>query len=105
MGLADDLLLVPADDIDYRGLDAAVLLQLATQRDEPFIATSALGELGARAVPEARAAAESILAGEPWDRHLHAFALTTLYGADRDAGAAAMTRLVDGARDPVILAA
>jgi hypothetical protein len=105
MALADDLILVPDEDIEYEKLDAAVLEQLAIQQLEPFIATSALGELGQRRVPEAKAAAEAIVAREVWDHHLYAFAVKILYDADRDAGLAAMTPRLDTERDPVILAA
>jgi hypothetical protein len=46
-----DLLLLPADDVPYESLDADVLLALATQEEEPSIATSALGELPRVAMP------------------------------------------------------
>jgi len=105
MALADDLILVPAEDIEYEKLDISVLEQLATQELEPFIATSALSELGQRRVPAAKTAASAIIARQVWDHHLYAFALTILYDADREAGLAAMIPRIDTERDPVILAA
>jgi hypothetical protein len=101
----DELLVLPHDQIDYTSLDAEALRDLATQINEPYIATSALAELGSRGGPEARAAATAILAAEPWDRHLFAFAITTLCEIDRKAATEAMLRLLDGSNDPKILGA
>lgn len=101
----DHFLVLPHDQIDYVSLDVDVLHELATQHNEPYIATSALAELGARGGPEARAAAAAILAGEPWDRHLFAFAITTLCEIDCDEAAKTMTRLLDTTKDPKILGA
>jgi hypothetical protein len=101
----DDLILLPHDQIDYQGLAPDVLLALATQQDEPFIATSALGELAARRGPEALAAVEAILAAEPWDRYLRAFAITILCGRDRERATETMARLLDDTTDPKDLGA
>jgi hypothetical protein len=101
----DDLLLLPDDAINYQTLDAGVLFQLATQEDEPYIATSALCELAVRGVPEARTAAAAILDKRPWDRHLYAFAITTLCAIDRAQATEAMSQFVDKTGDPKILAA
>jgi hypothetical protein len=101
----NDFLVLPHDQIDYPSLDVGVLRELATQNSEPYIATSALAELGARGGPEARAAAAAILATEPWDRHLFAFAITTLCEIDRDDATRTMARLLDGTNDPKVLGA
>jgi uncharacterized protein with von Willebrand factor type A (vWA) domain len=101
----NDLLVLPHDEIDYASLGAGMLRELAIQNSEPYIATSALAELGARSVPEARAAAAAILAAEPWDRHLFAFAITTLCDIDRDDATETMERLLDRTNDPKVLGA
>lgn len=101
----DDFLVLPHDQIDYTSLDVDMLHELATQHSEPYIATSALAELGARGGPGARAAAAAILAGEPWDRHLFAFAITTLCGIDCDDAAKTMARLLGATSDPKVLGA
>ena len=102
---ATDLLMLPHDEIDYASLDAGLLSELATQNSEPYIATSALAELGARGEHAARSAAAAILAGEPWDRHLFAFAITTLCDVARGEVTETMMRLLDGTNDPKILGA
>jgi len=101
----NDLLVLPHDQIDYASLDAAVLHELATQNSEPYIATSALAELGARGGPDARAAAVAILAAVPWDRHLVAFAITTLCDVDCGSAIETMERLLGGTHDPKVLGA
>lgn len=101
----DDFLVLLHDQIDYASLDGDVLHELATQHSEPYIATSALAELGARGGPEARAAAVAILADEPWDRHLFAFAITTLCEIDCNEAAKTMVRLLGATSDPKILGA
>lgn len=101
----DDFLVLPHDQIDYASLDVDLLHELATQHNEPYIATSALAELGARGAPEARAAAAAILAGEPWDRHLFAFAITTLCEIDCGEAAKTMARLLGTTNDPKVLGA
>lgn len=105
MSTADDLLLLPDDAIDYKSQPAGVLYELATQEDEPYIATSALAELSIRRVPEARAAAAAILARPPWDRHLHAFAIAILCRIDCAQATAVMRELLDHTDDPKILGA
>jgi hypothetical protein len=101
----NDFLVLPHDQIDYTSLDAGVLRELATQNSEPYIATSALAELGARGGPEAHAAAAAILAAEPWDRHLFAFAITTLCDVARSDATETMVRLLPGTNDPKVLGA
>lgn len=101
----DDLLMLPHDQIDYPSLDAGVLRDLATQNSEPYIATSALAELGARGGPDARTAAATILGAPIWDRHLFAFAITTLCEFDRDEATQTMAKLLDSTNDPKILGA
>src|SRR5262249_37446319 len=95
----NEFLALSDDQIDYTSLDVGVLWELATQNSEPYIATSALAELGARGVPEARSATKAILAAEPWDRYLRAFAITTLCNFDRDEATQIMERLLDGTED------
>lgn len=70
---------IPDEQIDYGALSANMLAQLAVQRDEPFIATSALGELGQRGDEHAsKVACEHILDGSICDAHqLTTFALTS----------------------------
>lgn len=101
----DELLLLPDDQIEYSTLESSLLAALATQQEEPFIATSALAELAGRGVPEAASAAETVLEAEPWDRHLRAFAIKCLFELDSDRGLAQMERLVDACSDPKLLAA
>jgi hypothetical protein len=101
----NDFLVLPHDQIDYTSLDGRVLRELAMQNSEPYIATSALAELGARGGPEARAAVAAILATEPWDRHLFAFAITMLCDIDRHDATETMARLLEGTNDPKILGA
>lgn len=101
----EDFLVLPHDQIDYMPLDASTLHELAIQDSEPYIATSALAELGARGGPEARAAASAILSREPWDRHLFAFAITTLCDVDRASATETMSTLLDGTSDSKILGA
>jgi hypothetical protein len=100
-----DLLLLPDDEINYAALDVGVLLQLATQEDEPFIATSALGELGMRRVPEAVVAAAAILTKPLWDRYLHAFAITTLCATDPAQITEIMDSVIEQTNDPKVLGA
>jgi hypothetical protein len=91
----DELLLLPDDQIDYERLDRTMLRELATQSYEPFIATSALGELRVRRAVEARDASLAILASELPDRHLRSFALTTLCEVDEERDIEVMMVLVD----------
>jgi hypothetical protein len=99
----DDFLIIPHDQIDYASLDAGLLQDLATQDSDPYIATSALAELGVRGGAQAVATAKAILAAEPWDRHLFAFAITTLCDLDRNCAAETMSRLLDCTNDSKIL--
>src|SRR6476659_5212156 len=105
MSIAEDLLLLPDDAIDYKALAADVLLDLATQDSEPYLATSALGELSRRGAPEARTAALAILAHEPWDRYLSAFAIGVLCRIDCGQATEVMHRLLGKTNDPKILGA
>jgi hypothetical protein len=99
----NEFLMLPHDQIDYASLDTGLLHDLATQDSEPYIATSALAELGARGGAQAIAAAKEILAAEPWDRHLFAFAITTLCDLDRGSAAETMSRLLGTTSDPKVL--
>ena len=101
----NDLLLLPHDQIDYTSLDDGMLRELATQNSEPYIATSALAELGARGGHDARAAAATILSNELWDRHLFAFAVTTLCDIDCEEAARTIPRLLDVTSDSKVLGA
>ncbi len=101
----DDLILLPHDQIDYKRLAAELLLDLATQEDEPYIATSALAELAVRRVPETRAAAAAILGKKPWDRYLYAVAIMTLFKVDREQATRTMAQLIEDTSDPEILGA
>lgn len=101
----DDLILLPHDQLDYKRLAAELLLELATQEDEPYIATSALAELAVRRVPETRAAAAAILDKKPWDRYLYAVAIVTLCKVDREHAIRKMAQLIEDTRDPEILGA
>jgi hypothetical protein len=99
---ARDYLLFPANEVPYTTLDPTVLLELATQQEEPFIATSALGELAVRGEEGAKTAARAILR-KPWDHQLTASALSILFDREPRETIAAMRRLL--ADDPVLLEA
>jgi hypothetical protein len=101
--LAEQLLLLPHDQIDYPSLATDVIRHLASQRDEPFIATSALGELASRSGTVFVEVAEAILRS-PWDRYLTSFALRTLYARDPESAARFMDEFVRST-DPLILEA
>jgi hypothetical protein len=100
-----ELLLLPDDQIDYPSLDSGLLLELATQREEPFLATSALGELTQRKDGHAREAADRILHAAIWDKHLTAYALTVLFDRDPTATLQHMVRLIDICDEPKLLEA
>jgi hypothetical protein len=100
-----EYLQLPHGAIDYASLGDDVLIALATQDSEPYIATSALAELGARSSEGARVAAASILSHVMWDRHLTAFALTMLFERDRDAALASMFALLVHDPDPEVIGA
>lgn len=70
----EQLLILNADDIDYKVLSDDVLEKLALS-EEPFIATLALGELGSRRSARAGTVARQILEGTEADRFLRATAL------------------------------
>lgn len=70
------LLILNADDIDYKVLSDDVLEKLALS-EEPFIATLALGELGTRRSTRAGTVARQILEGTEADRFLRATAMRT----------------------------
>lgn len=74
----DDLLITPHDQIPFDRLTSGTLEQLAVQEFEPFVATTALGELAIRRAAEGRRAALTIL-DHVWDRHLTAYALAVLF--------------------------
>lgn len=99
------LLMLSADEISYESLPTETLSALALQMTDPFIATSALGELAQRDPQQTKNDAAHILERGTWDRHLTAFALTLLYDRDPDGGLLQMARLVVGCMEPKILEA
>jgi len=100
----DNLLIIPADEINYESLSTLTLTQLATQKTDPFIATSGLGELAQRDPQKTKEAAAQILDAGIWDRHLTAFALTLLYDRDPEGAIPRMAELAL-TEDPKILEA
>ena len=101
----DELLFLPPDDIDYASLGDQRLLSLATQRDEPFIATNALTELRMRSAEEARVAARLLVRDQSTDRHLRALAMTTLFDRDAANELPLLIETVSTTTDPEILSA
>jgi hypothetical protein len=99
----DHFLAVGDGEIDYTVLDSATLLCLATQEEEPFVATSAVGELGARREPATIVACTQVLDHEIWDRHLYAFALTTLFQQEHALALERMPRLLEATEDPKLM--
>lgn len=100
----DDLLLTPYEQIRFEELSSSLLAKLAVQQYEPFIATSALGQLSVRSADEGRAAAVAILEDD-WDRHLTAYALTTLFSYEPGAAIDRMRMRLPSCTDPLILSA
>ena len=100
----DELLLLTYDEIDFTNIDNGSLYHLERQTQDPFIATSALGELSQRDTPQTRAAATAILES-PWDQHLAAYATTILYGIDKDESIRRMSAMIDRCPDPKVLGA
>lgn len=101
----DEILLIPADDIEYEQLDSGLLLAAATQNEEPFVATNALAELKRRRAPETRQAAEQIIASANGDRHLRSFAILMLFGVDCQRAAEIGIEMVPRTVDPEVLGA
>lgn len=99
----DEMLMLTDDQIDYPSLDADLVAQLATQRTEAFIATSALQELARRDRAATSRTAEQILDGEIWDSRLTAYALEIVFSQDPDRGMEHMKRLLDGELEQPIL--
>jgi hypothetical protein len=81
-------------DIDYSSLSERQLMRLS-QGTEPYIATSAMHELGARRSPEAAAIALAVLDAPASDAYLRAAALGVLSDVDLDAARLRMESLVD----------
>lgn len=100
-----NFLIIPADEIRYDNLPIAIVSKLAIQKMDPFIATSALGELAQRDPQETKEAAERILEEPLWDPHITAFALTLLYDRDPDSAIQRMTKLVSTCEVPKVLEA
>jgi hypothetical protein len=100
----DDLLLTPYEQIDFKKLSSELLVQLAVQRYEPFIATCALGQLAVRDGDEARDAALAVL-DQDWDHYLTASAITILFSRDPHAAMSWMTAHLPACTDAVILGA
>jgi hypothetical protein len=98
----EQLLIHTPEDLDLAKLDTDTLFELATQRTEPFLATSALGELARRNTYHTRDAAETILRRPIWDRYLTAHAIEVLYERDRNTARELMTSLLD-TEDAVLL--
>jgi len=101
----DHLLILTADEIKYDSLSTLVLSKLALQNADPFIATSALGELTQRNSGAAGSAAEQIVERAVWDSHLTAYALTILYDRDPRNAISKMSDLIQTNDDPVVLSA
>jgi hypothetical protein len=99
----EDLLILGDDQIDYTALDATTLLRLATQEEEPYVATSALGELGSRRDPAVLVACTSVLEREMWDQHLYAFALTTLFEFEHSKAFERMEHLLDTTNETMVI--
>jgi hypothetical protein len=99
----ENFLTVGDKEIDYTALDSATLFHLATQEEEPYVATSALGELGARRDPSMLAACSNVLDREIWDRHLYAFALTTLFQHEHAQALERMPRLLETTEDAKLI--
>jgi hypothetical protein len=103
--MIDDALLLPADEVDYGAMDDARLFVLATQREEPFIATNALGELARRDSPEGLRAARTIVVDESHDRHLRAYAVDVLMLQLPPDALALLRKLAASTIDPLIVGA
>jgi hypothetical protein len=101
----DELLILPADAIDYAALPTALLVDMATQNEEPFIATNALGELLERKAIETWDAAAKIVLGGEADRHLVTYGLETLWGLDVGRSIEIMLKTLEQTSDPKILGA
>ena len=101
----DDLLLLPADEIEYASLDSQRLLGLATQVEEPFIATNALTELRMRAAEEADVAARLLVREQATDRHLRALAVSMLFDRDLEQDVPLLMQAVSSTTDPALLSA
>jgi hypothetical protein len=99
---ADDLVIVPAEDIAYSTLATQTLFDLAIQEMEPSIAGHALAELAQRDVHQERDAAEAILLEPVWDHHLTGYAMTILYHRDPRRALELMAPFL-ASEDPVIL--
>lgn len=79
----DLLMMTPASEIDYGGLDSALLTRLALSED-PDIAASSLRELSRRASPNTHEVARSVLLREAdGDPFLLGVAWTLVYDWDR----------------------
>jgi hypothetical protein len=100
----DDILLTPYEQIEFEKLSSGLLAQLAVQEYEPFVATSALGQLAIRNVDEAQQAALAIL-DHDWDRYLTAYALKILFSRDPSTAIEWMTMHLPACMDAEILAA
>ncbi|MDQ3369586.1 MAG: hypothetical protein M3680_29510 [Myxococcota bacterium] len=101
----DELVILIDDEIDYEALPTELIEEAARQTADPFIATSALAELYARDQHAVQAVCVEILGRPDPDRHLRAFALTTLYSVDPAGGARAMVTLATEVSDETLLAA
>lgn len=101
----DEALLLPPDEVDYVPMDEARLLALATQTEEPFVATSALSELRRRNSIAAAVAARVILATASADRHLRALAVSALFDGDLRAYLPELIELLTSTVDPLVLGA
>lgn len=94
---AGELLLLGSERIAWPTLDVSLIAELATQRTEPFVATSALIELAGRDAAAAAGAVRAIFAAPAWDAHVTAFALSVGALTCPDATLEAMGRLLAGA--------
>lgn len=98
-----EFLIMDDGQVDYTALDAAMLLHLATQEEQPYVATSALGELGARRDPAALVACASVLDREIWDQHLCVFALTTMFELEHSKAFEHMQGLLDTTNETLLV--
>lgn len=101
----EDFLMMTEDEIDFDRLEIGVVAALAAQDAEPFIATSALGNLCGRDRAQTIVIASSILRRVDGDAYLGAFAMTILFGLAPEVCVDEMRRLLRGDPDPRMLEA
>jgi len=75
----DELMVLPADSIDYSALEESTLVGLVDANIDLFIATNALGELAERESSATLGLIQRILVENRGDQYLRAQALSLLY--------------------------